>query len=58
MSKSARIGVLVSIVWIAAAYFISEDITPYTNDFFMHFTIGGILPVVLAWGVRWVRSAK
>ncbi len=58
MSKNARIGVLASIVWIAAAYFISEELTPYTNDTFMYFTIGGILPVVLAWGVLWVRKAK
>lgn len=44
-----RIAVVVSLIWISGAYFLSEE-----SERFRWFLLLGVLPVLIGWAVRWV----
>jgi len=70
MDKKNRIGLLVTIVWLIvwapiclgdSRKLISMPYRHYELDLVVllsSYLILGILPVVVAWGIVWVRSAK
>jgi len=70
MDKKNRIGLLVTIVWLIVWAVIALETTqrlvykPFPHyeqnlvELLSVYLIFGILPVVVAWGIVWVRSAK
>jgi hypothetical protein len=44
-----RIAVSLSVIWVAAAFFLSEE-----SERFRGFLVLGVLPVLIGWAVRWV----
>ena len=58
LSKKARVGVVVSIVWLIVLFMIAlnESRGCYDEEFLAIFLIGGILPII-GWGIRWVIQA-
>ncbi|MEX2163091.1 MAG: hypothetical protein WD823_02455 [Sulfuricaulis sp.] len=62
LSRGARIGLVVSAVWIIIIFTIAvSDATGYSRfkaeTFFGIFFIIGVLPVMVGWGIRWIRKS-
>ena len=72
MNRKERIGVVVSAVWIIVVfafaasaarvehYFSRERVMLLFFDFgefFFNFLLYGILPILIAWGIYWIKNA-
>ena len=53
LSKSARIGLVISIVWV-----IGWSSLTFSEISFAGFIILGVLPVIVGWGFRYIGKGK
>ncbi|MEX1065986.1 MAG: hypothetical protein WED00_08440 [Aquisalimonadaceae bacterium] len=74
LSRKARVCAVASLVWLVfvsvgamqdASYVMQAGIRGGTprrmfdfSEFFSVFMVFGVLPVLIGWGIRWVRLAK
>ncbi len=58
ITKKQRIGIVLSVVWLLIALIPSNNITRNSTDFFITYSIFGILPTVICWGIWWIRQAN
>ncbi len=62
LSRTARIGLIISLCWIVVVFTVSFDEASESyskfdmSSFLGGFMIIGVLPVVIGWGVRWVKK--
>jgi sterol desaturase/sphingolipid hydroxylase (fatty acid hydroxylase superfamily) len=55
LSKHARVGLLISAVWIIVITVLGMSPGAYFAGIVLLF---GVLPVVIGWGIRYVRRAS
>jgi hypothetical protein len=59
LSKKEKIGILVSAVWIIIIFVasINNSNGRIDEDFFTVFLIFGVLPLLIGWGIRWIKQS-
>ena len=62
LSRKARIGLVISICWLLIILLIAVDeASGYhgggAGEFLSIFIIIGMLPVIIGWGVRWIKKS-
>lgn len=58
LSKKKRIGILISAVWLIIIFIasINKSYGRIDEDFFTVFLIFGVLPLLIGWGIRWIKQ--
>jgi hypothetical protein len=54
MNRWERIGIVISAVWIIVLSVIAMQ----SLDALQFFLIAGVLPIVIGWGMYWIKKAK
>ena len=54
MNRWERIGIIISAVWIIVLSVIAMQ----SLDALQFFLIAGVLPIVIGWGMYWIKKAK
>lgn len=60
LSKKARIGALISVVWLIIIFvvLINESRGDIDEEFLSNFLIIGVLPILIGWGIRWIKQGS
>ena len=63
ISKKIRITIVLSAIWSTLVLIYSIDMTEkgryfHFDDFFRVLIIGALLPLLVVWGIIWIRSAS
>jgi hypothetical protein len=62
-SKKIRITIVLSAIWSMLVLIYAIDTTEkgryfHFDDFFLVLIIGALLPLLVVWGIIWIRSAS
>jgi hypothetical protein len=62
-SKKIRITVFLSAIWFMLVLIFAIETTEkgryfHFDDFFLRLIVGALLPLLIVWGIVWVRSAS
>jgi hypothetical protein len=59
-SKKAKIGALISAVWLIIFFVVSinESRGNIDEEFLSIFLIIGVLPILIGWGIRWIKHGN
>ena len=58
LSKKGRLSILISVIWFMAISIYSANEFYDAREIFVNISLYGILPLVLIWGVWWVRKGN
>jgi high-affinity Fe2+/Pb2+ permease len=69
ITKKTRITVLLSVIWAIIVFLVALNAGTQTTswgkrlpfaweEFLTVFTVGAVLPLLIVWGITWIRSAK
>lgn len=60
LSMKARLGAVLSAIWAVIVFVVAIQINNgyFDQDFLAIFLIFGLLPILIGWGIRWIKQAK
>ena len=60
LSMKARLGVVLSAIWAVIVFVVAIQINygNFDQDFWAIFLIFGLLPILIGWGIRWIKQAN
>jgi hypothetical protein len=63
LNKKIRITVVLSAIWFMLVLIFAIETTEkgryfHFDDFFLVLIIGALLPILIVWGIIWIRSAS
>ena len=57
ITKKQRVGIVISAIWLLLAILFTMGVFD-GEETIVTFSLFGVLPVIIGWGIWWIRRAK